>query len=155
MISSFKTWWKCLSINSLDIISENKSISGYHLGYLTDKPAAMKKTWEDIQTLLNFYQDGKIKIKVDKIYPYSKVGEAMKRLHERKNLGKVLLKPDSEMPAEAISTESTTKTPATSPVASPTVETTTAKTVSTDEVLIKEKQEAKKEANQEPPKTEE
>lgn len=97
LISAFKTWWKCLSINSLDIVSENKSISGYHLGYLMNNTSVASKTMEDIQTLLKLYQDGKIKIKVDSVFGFSKIGEAMKRMHERKNVGKILLKPDSEI----------------------------------------------------------
>lgn len=42
------------------------------------------------------YKQGKIKIKIDSTYSFSKIGEAMKRLHSRQNIGKVLLKPDYE-----------------------------------------------------------
>ena len=100
LLSAFKKWWKCLCINSLDIVSENKSISGYHLGYLMNNAGVASKTMEDIQSLLKLYQDGKIKIKVDSVFGFSKIGEAMKRMHERKNVGKILLKPDSELASE-------------------------------------------------------
>jgi len=97
LMNTFKTWWKCLSINSLEIISENKSISGYHLGVLLTNPTFIKTANQDIQKLLDLYEQGKIRIKIDSTYAYSKIGEAMKRMHSRLNVGKIILKPDSEL----------------------------------------------------------
>lgn len=102
LANMFKAWWKCLSLTSLEIISENKSISGYHLGVLLSNPSFFKTAHEDIQVLLNLYNEKKIKIQIDSTYGYSKVGEAMKRMHNRLNVGKIILKPDSEMPAPAV-----------------------------------------------------
>ena len=99
LANMFKAWWKCLSINSLDIISENKSISGYHLGVLLNNPAFIKTTIADINTLFELYESKKIQIQIDSTYGYSKIGEAMKRMHSRQNVGKIILKPDAEMPA--------------------------------------------------------
>ena len=118
IVNAFKTWWKCLSVNSLGIISENKSVSGYHLGCLLTNPAAAKKTMSDVATLMDLYEQGKIRIKIDSTYPYSKVGEAMKRMHTRQNVGKIILKPDSEWtepaPAETTMTTPVPQTPTTS-----------------------------------------
>jgi len=98
LANMFKTWWKCLSINSMEIMSENKSVSGYHLGYLLNNPAFMPTAIKDIDTLLRMWSEKKIKVQVDSTYGYSKVGEAMKHMHQRLNVGKIILKPDSEMP---------------------------------------------------------
>lgn len=96
LVNAFKAWWKCLSINSLDIVSENKSVSGYHLGYLLNNPVVAKEMLNDINLLLEMYHKGQIKIKIDSTYSFSKIGEAMKRMHSRQNIGKIIVKPDAE-----------------------------------------------------------
>jgi len=101
LLNAFKTWWKCLSVNSLDIMHENKSISGYHLGVLLNNPSFMQTTIQDVNTLIDMYEHGKIKIKIDSTYAYSKIGDAMKRMHTRLNVGKIILKPDAEIQPEA------------------------------------------------------
>lgn len=98
LANMFKTWWKCLSINSLEIISENKSVSGYHLGFLLNNPSFMSTATKDIDTLLKMWSEGKIKVQIDSQFGFSKVGEAMKKMHQRLNVGKIILKPDCEMP---------------------------------------------------------
>lgn len=93
----FKTWWKCLNINSFDVISENKCVSGYHLGVLLNNQSFLKTAMTDIQILLQMYEQKKINIQIDSIYGYSKIAEAMKRLYTKQNVGKIILKPDSEI----------------------------------------------------------
>jgi len=142
----FKTWWKCLSMNALDIISENKSMSGYHLGVLMQNPSFLKTATTDIATLIQWYCEKKIKVVVDSTYGFSKVGDAMKRMHQRLNVGKIIMKPDCEMPVPpveepAVETVTTTleqvklsETPATEVVTTTvpeTTQTTTEKTVTT------------------------
>ncbi len=102
LANMFKTWWKCLSINSLEITSENKSVSGYHLGYLLNNPSFLPTATKDIETLLKMWKEEKIKVQIDSTYGFSKVGEAMKRIHQRLNVGKVILKPDAEMPLPVV-----------------------------------------------------
>jgi len=93
----FKTWWKCLNINSFDVISENKRVCGYHLGVLLSNQSFLKTAMTDIKILLEMYEQKKINIQIDSIYGYSKIGEAMKRLYTKQNVGKIILKPDSEI----------------------------------------------------------
>lgn len=102
LTSMFKTWWKCLSMNALEIISENKSMSGYHLGVLLQNPSFIKTATTDMATLMKWYCEKKIKVVVDSTYGFSKVGEAMKRMHQRLNVGKIIMKPDCEMPAPPV-----------------------------------------------------
>jgi NADPH:quinone reductase-like Zn-dependent oxidoreductase len=96
-LTAFKTWYKCFTTNSLSILSNNKSIAGYHLGYLlkdldnTKDPAS-----NTINELFRLYNEGALKPQIDSIYPFSKIDEAMKRMHNRQNIGKVLLRPDNE-----------------------------------------------------------
>lgn len=97
IFSAIKTWYKCFSTNSLSIPSTNKSIAGYHLGYLlkdleNNKDVALNT----INELFRLYEEGAIKPQVDTVFSFSKIGEAMQRMHNRQNVGKVLLRPDSD-----------------------------------------------------------
>jgi hypothetical protein len=100
-MSSFKAWWKGVNVNSLDIVAENKSLSGYHLGYLINNPVVHKDLYQDLTNLIKLWEQGLLKIKIDSTFSFSKAGEAMKRLNSRQNIGKIILKPDIEfvMPA--------------------------------------------------------
>jgi len=108
LVNAFKAWWKCLTINSIDMVSENKCVSGYHLGYLLNNPSVAEELKADMNALLDLYRDGKIKVKVDSTFGFSKIGEAMKRMHSRLNIGKIILKPDCDMPVEAVVPATTT-----------------------------------------------
>ncbi|CAF2698434.1 unnamed protein product [Rotaria sp. Silwood2] len=97
LLTAFKTWYKCFSTNSISILSDNKSIAGYHLGYLLkDLDSTKDIALNTIHELFRLYNEGAIKPKIDTIYPLSKVGEAMQRMHNRQNIGKILLQPDDE-----------------------------------------------------------
>jgi NADPH:quinone reductase-like Zn-dependent oxidoreductase len=97
LLTAFKTWYKCFSTNSIAICSTNKSIAGYHLGYLLkDLENTKDLALNTINELFRLYDEGAIKPQIDNIYPFSKIGEAMQRMHNRQNIGKVLLRPDNE-----------------------------------------------------------
>jgi NADPH:quinone reductase-like Zn-dependent oxidoreductase len=97
LLAAFKTWYKCFATNSLSILSTNKSIAGYHLGYLLkDLDSTKEIAFNTITELFRLYNEGAIKPQVDNIYSFSKIGEAMQRMHNRQNIGKVLLRPDNE-----------------------------------------------------------
>jgi len=98
LMTAFKTWYKCFSTNSISICSTNKSIAGYHLGYLLKDLTNNKElALNTINELFRLYNEGALKPQVDNIYPFSKIGDAMQRMHNRQNIGKVLLQPDSEI----------------------------------------------------------
>jgi NADPH:quinone reductase-like Zn-dependent oxidoreductase len=97
LLAAFKTWYRCFATNSLSIVSNNKSIAGYHLGYLLkDSGETRDIALSAVNELFRLYNEGAIKPQLDNIYPYSKIGEAMQRMHNRQNIGKVLLRPDNE-----------------------------------------------------------
>jgi synaptic vesicle membrane protein VAT-1 len=107
LLTAFKTWYKCFTTNSLSILSDNKSIAGYHLGYLLQDVEKNKHLAADtLNELFRLYNEGAIKPQIDSIYPFSKTGEAMQRMHTRQNIGKILLRPDVDTPANEKATES-------------------------------------------------
>jgi len=99
LVNAFKAWWKCLTITSIDIITENKSVSGYHLSVNLACPETRAICIQDMAKIIMFYEQGSIKIVRDSVFSFSKIGEAMKRMHGRKNIGKIILVPDCEIEA--------------------------------------------------------
>jgi NADPH:quinone reductase-like Zn-dependent oxidoreductase len=97
LIAALRGWWSTLRISSLDILSTNKAIGGYHLGYIMPNLAMRPKINDDLKKLFEMYENGQIKICIDTVLPFSKIGEAMHRMHARKNVGKIILVPDSEL----------------------------------------------------------
>lgn len=45
--------------------------------------------------LINLYNEGKIKPKIDSVWSFDQVADAMKHMQEKKNVGKVILVPEA------------------------------------------------------------
>lgn len=65
-----KTWWNQFSINALQLLHLNKAVSGYHLGYLDEEVELIQGV---VTQLLSLYNQGKIKPKVDSVWPFEQV----------------------------------------------------------------------------------
>uniref|UniRef100_A0A3Q3GL85 Vesicle amine transport 1 n=1 Tax=Kryptolebias marmoratus TaxID=37003 RepID=A0A3Q3GL85_KRYMA len=90
LLAVAKTWYHQLSLNTLKLMQHNKAISGFHLGYITDEELYDGTIFK----LLELYKQGKIKPRIDSCYHFEEVADAMKRMHERQNIGKKSLKCD-------------------------------------------------------------
>uniref|UniRef100_A0A3B3BDS8 Vesicle amine transport 1 n=1 Tax=Oryzias melastigma TaxID=30732 RepID=A0A3B3BDS8_ORYME len=91
-----KTWYNQLSLNTMKLMQTNKAISGFHLGYISDEEL-FERT---LISLLELYKQGKIKPRIDSCYHFEEVAEAMKRMHDRQNIGKVILLPEPKKKEE-------------------------------------------------------
>ncbi|XP_004080288.1 synaptic vesicle membrane protein VAT-1 homolog [Oryzias latipes] len=91
-----KTWYNQLSLNTMKLMQTNKAISGFHLGYISDEEL-FERT---LTSLLELYRQGKIKPRIDSCYHFEEVAEAMRRMHERQNIGKVVLLPEPKKKEE-------------------------------------------------------
>ncbi|XP_069490297.1 synaptic vesicle membrane protein VAT-1 homolog [Ambystoma mexicanum] len=87
-----KTWWNQFSINAMQLLHANKSVSGFHLGYLDEELELIAGV---VAQLVELYKQGKIKPKVDSVWPFEQVGDAMRQMQEKKNVGKVILVPEA------------------------------------------------------------
>ncbi|XP_013889382.1 synaptic vesicle membrane protein VAT-1 homolog [Austrofundulus limnaeus] len=96
LLAMAKTWYHQLSLNTLKLMQSNKAISGFHLGYITDEELFDRT----VLKLLELYRQGKIKPRIDSCYHFEEVAEAMKRMHERQNIGKVILLPEPKKSEE-------------------------------------------------------
>ena len=72
----------------MKLMSDNKSIMGYHLGRLA---GAEQKIQNSVQVLKQIVETNHLKPIIDRIFSYSEVHDAHQYIQDRKNFGKVLL----------------------------------------------------------------
>lgn len=72
----------------LRMMRENRAVLGVHIGHL--QPETLR---EEYAALLKFFAAGRIHPYVGKTFPLAQAAEAHRFIHERKNIGKVLLIP--------------------------------------------------------------
>lgn len=80
-------WFK---FNPLTLMNENKGLIGVNLGHLWHE-TDMLRGW--MEQILVWYGDDKIHPHVDRVFSFDQAGEAHAYISERKNVGKVLLRP--------------------------------------------------------------
>lgn len=76
----------------ISLMNSNKGVFGVNLGHLWDETAMMDET---LTELLQWWSEGKISPIIDSTFPFSKAGDAHDQLQKARNVGKVLLIPDS------------------------------------------------------------
>lgn len=102
LIAVAKNWYHQFSIHTLSLIQGNKSVCGFHLGYLDGETALITQA---MSTILDLYKEGKVKPRIDSTWHLEQVGDAMRKMQERNNIGKVILTtepmPEEEKKEEA------------------------------------------------------
>ncbi|XP_002735085.1 synaptic vesicle membrane protein VAT-1 homolog-like [Saccoglossus kowalevskii] len=91
-----KAWWQVDKINPLKLYDENKSISGFMLQNLIFNQGHVEVLRDVMVEIVKLYKDGKIKPVIDSVYAFEEISEAMQKLHDRKNIGKVVISPLKE-----------------------------------------------------------
>lgn len=74
----------------LALMNENRAVAGVHLGHLTTAQEMMEP---QLTTLMQYATSGKIRPRVDRSFRFSEAASAHRYIHERKNIGKVVLVP--------------------------------------------------------------
>lgn len=88
-----RSWWQVDKVSPIKLFDENKSLMGFNLRqllYQQDGAAYVRKTVAQVFAL---WQAGQIKATVDSTWAYEDVAEAMQKMHDRKNIGKIMLDP--------------------------------------------------------------
>ncbi|XP_037112472.1 synaptic vesicle membrane protein VAT-1 homolog [Syngnathus acus] len=107
LLAVAKNWYHQFSIHTLNLIQSNKSVCGFHLGYLDGETELIGQA---LHTVLDLYKQGKVKPRIDSTWHLEQVGDAMRKMQERNNIGKVVLitepmpeeeKKEEEAPAAA------------------------------------------------------
>lgn len=90
LLAMAKTWYNQLSLSTLKLMQANKAVCGFHLSYINDDQL-LNGT---MATLLELYKQGKIKPRIDSSFHFEEVADAMRRMHDRLNIGKIILLPE-------------------------------------------------------------
>ncbi|XP_029109919.1 synaptic vesicle membrane protein VAT-1 homolog [Scleropages formosus] len=92
-----KSWYNHFSVNVQSLMNSNKAVCGFHLGYLDGEFELVAQVANKV---LELYGQGKIKPRVDSTWHFEQVGDAMRRMQERNNVGKVILLPEPKKEEE-------------------------------------------------------
>jgi len=79
----------------LALMSENKSVAGVNMGHLWKDEALLRP---QLDALLTYAREGRIRPPVDRSFRFSEAAAAHQYIHDRKNIGKVVLVPDASAP---------------------------------------------------------
>ncbi|XP_043858822.1 synaptic vesicle membrane protein VAT-1 homolog [Dromiciops gliroides] len=93
LMAMAKTWWNQFSVSALQLLQANRGICGFNLNYLENEVELVSRV---VLQLMTLYSQGHIKPHIDSVWPFEKVADAMKQIQEKKNVGKVILVPNSE-----------------------------------------------------------
>ena len=86
-----KTIWRLLRFprfGPLGLMNDNKSVAGVSLGHLWKEQALLHP---QVEALLGYAREGKLAPRVDRAFPLSEAAAAHRYIHERRNVGKVVL----------------------------------------------------------------
>ncbi|KAK2920183.1 synaptic vesicle membrane protein VAT-1 homolog-like isoform X1 [Channa argus] len=86
-----KSWWQVEKVNPIKLYEENKVIAGFSLLNLLFKQGRCNLVKTVMDKLLCLYDQKKIKPVVDSLWALEEVKEAMQRIHDRVNIGKLIL----------------------------------------------------------------
>jgi NADPH:quinone reductase-like Zn-dependent oxidoreductase len=71
-------------------MDQNRAVGGVNMGHLWQEVDMLNGEMRD---LLELYRSGKIKPTIDSVYKFADIAAAHRRMHERKNIGKIVLVP--------------------------------------------------------------
>jgi len=80
-LATMKRW------NALDLMSRNITVSGVNVGHLWGEAELMLAT---LDALLVLWRQGKVRSHIDQVFPLAEGPAAHRRMHARKNVGKIL-----------------------------------------------------------------
>jgi len=86
-----KTIWRVLRFprfGPLALMNDNKSVAGVNLGHIWNDEALLAP---QVEALLGYARAGKLTPRVDRTFPLADAAAAHRYIHERRNIGKVVL----------------------------------------------------------------
>jgi synaptic vesicle membrane protein VAT-1 len=77
-------------VTPLGLMAHNRTICGVNIGHLWDERALLR---EELEAVAALWRAGRLKPRVDAVYPFTDAAAAHRRITERRNIGKVILVP--------------------------------------------------------------
>ena len=88
LLRGLKAIWEMPKFNPMKLMSQNISVIGVHLGRMQSRGALIRS---ELEELFRLYAAGKIKPVIGKAFPLTEAAAAHQYIHDRKNIGKVVL----------------------------------------------------------------
>ncbi|XP_014664213.1 PREDICTED: LOW QUALITY PROTEIN: synaptic vesicle membrane protein VAT-1 homolog-like [Priapulus caudatus] len=108
LFSLAKSWWQVDKVSPIKLYDENRFIGGIMLRHLLFRQGQHEYVRTIMEKVVALFTAGKIRPHIDSTWAYEDVQEGMQKMHDRKNIGKILLDPtqepkpkDVKKPAEA------------------------------------------------------
>ncbi|XP_074522136.1 synaptic vesicle membrane protein VAT-1 homolog-like [Halichoeres trimaculatus] len=86
-----KSWWQVEKVNPIKLYEESKIMAGFSLLNILFKHGKCSLVKSVMDKLLCLYAQKKIRPVVDSLWALEEVKEAMQRIHDRVNIGKLIL----------------------------------------------------------------
>lgn len=96
LFSFAKSWWQVDKINPIKLYDDNKTISGFNLRHLLFQQNQHEYVAGKVATVFELFATKKITPVIDSSWAFEDIAEAMQKMHDRKNVGKLLLDPSKE-----------------------------------------------------------
>jgi synaptic vesicle membrane protein VAT-1 len=74
----------------IGLMNRNLTVSGVNMGHLWDQAEMLRG---ELDAILELFRTGKLKPRIDSVYPFAEAAEAHRRISSRGNVGKVILVP--------------------------------------------------------------
>ncbi|XP_068620238.1 synaptic vesicle membrane protein VAT-1 homolog-like isoform X2 [Battus philenor] len=94
--SAARAWWQVDKVSPIKLFDENKSLAGLNLRHLLFQHGRADYVRRAVDNVFALWGQGKVKPLVDSTWALEDVGEAMQKMHDRKNIGKLVLDPSLE-----------------------------------------------------------
>ncbi|KAJ3648986.1 hypothetical protein Zmor_020750 [Zophobas morio] len=94
--SAARSWWQVDKVSPLKLFDENRTLCGFNLRRLMFQQGGHEFVGKAVQSVFALFQEQKIKPLLDSTWALEDVAEAMQKMHDRKNVGKVILDPSLE-----------------------------------------------------------
>ncbi|XP_015604618.1 synaptic vesicle membrane protein VAT-1 homolog-like [Cephus cinctus] len=94
--SAARSWWLVDKVSPIKLFDENKTLSGFNLRHLMYQHGGHSFVRQAVNQVFKLWSEGKIKPVVDSTWALEDVAEAMQKMHDRKNIGKIVLDPSME-----------------------------------------------------------
>lgn len=85
---SLMAFWQTPKFNPIQLMGKNVAVIGVHLGQLRSRAALVRR---ELGEIFRLYGEGKIKPVIGKTFPLEQGAAAHQYIHDRKNIGKVIL----------------------------------------------------------------
>ncbi|KAF6216346.1 hypothetical protein GE061_000687 [Apolygus lucorum] len=94
IFSAARSWWHVDKYSPLKLFDENKSLCGFNLRHLMYRQDNAQYVAEIFSKIVKLWEEGVVKPVIDSTWAYEDVTEAMQKMHDRKNIGKILMDPN-------------------------------------------------------------